>query len=304
MTSPADSTPAPHAEAARDSDATPTEPPAAPSPSRGSQSPQTAPEPAAPATSDTIASAEPGEHTAEDDAKEEGEADDDDDDDATNTNGSPTTASTAQPTETQPPLPAEPTPEQSQSQDDDGWDFMWHAEAQRYYFFNRLTGESTWENPRVAASSSTAATADAATGPQPPAPPPLPTAAGGYNPAIHGDYDTWYAQNGPKQEEEDDDTSVVVGLAVPGQLLSGVAFNRATGRPQRPDQGADWHGEEGRARRQMNSFFDVDAAANAHDGRSLKAERAGKRLSKGELKHFREKRKAKREEKKRAWLRD
>ncbi|KAL8370500.1 hypothetical protein RB595_000733 [Gaeumannomyces hyphopodioides] len=296
MTSPADSTPAPHAEAARDADATPTE-----TPSRATQSPQTTTEPAASAPSDPVASHEPGGYTAEDDAKEEGEAGDDD---ATDTNGKPTTVSTtSQPADTQPPLPAEPGPEQSQSQDD-GWDFTWHAEALRYYFFNRLTGESTWENPRVAASSSTTATADAAAGSQPPAPPPLPTAAGGYNPAIHGDYDTWYAQNGPKQDKVDDETPVVVGLADPGQLLSGVAFNRATGRPQRPDQGADWHGDEGRARRQMNSFFDVDAAANAHDGRSLKAERAGKRLSKGELKHFKEKRKAKREEKKRAWLRD
>lgn len=54
----------------------------------------------------------------------------------------------------------------------------------------------------------------------------------------------------------------------------------------------------------MNAFFDVDAAANSHDGRSLKAERSGKKLSKGELKTFKDKRKAKKEEKRRAWLRD
>jgi hypothetical protein len=54
----------------------------------------------------------------------------------------------------------------------------------------------------------------------------------------------------------------------------------------------------------MNAFFDVDAAANSHDGRSLKAERSGKKLSKAELKHFKEKRRVKKEEKRRAWLRD
>ena len=54
----------------------------------------------------------------------------------------------------------------------------------------------------------------------------------------------------------------------------------------------------------MNAFFDVDAAANRHQGRSLKAERSGKKLSRQELKAFREKRKEKKEEKRRAWLRD
>lgn len=54
----------------------------------------------------------------------------------------------------------------------------------------------------------------------------------------------------------------------------------------------------------MTAFFDVDAAANSHDGRSLKAERRGKTLSKQELKAFKEKRRDKKEEKRRAWLRD
>ena len=54
----------------------------------------------------------------------------------------------------------------------------------------------------------------------------------------------------------------------------------------------------------MNAFFDVDAAANQHDGRSLKAERQNQRLSKTELKAFKEKRRARKEEKRRAWLLD
>ena len=57
-------------------------------------------------------------------------------------------------------------------------------------------------------------------------------------------------------------------------------------------------------KRQMNAFFDVDAAANSHDGRSLKAEQSNKKPSKNELKAFKEKRRARKEEKRRAWLRD
>lgn len=66
----------------------------------------------------------------------------------------------------------------------------------------------------------------------------------------------------------------------------------------------DYHNDENKSKRQMTAFFDVDAAANSHDGRSLKAERRGKTLSKKELKAFKEKRREKKEEKRRAWLRD
>lgn len=71
-----------------------------------------------------------------------------------------------------------------------------------------------------------------------------------------------------------------------------------------PEQGAERHSDEQKSRRQLNAFFDVDAAANMHDGRSLKAERAGKKPSKKELREFKEKRRARKEEKRRAWLRD
>jgi hypothetical protein len=64
------------------------------------------------------------------------------------------------------------------------------------------------------------------------------------------------------------------------------------------------HSDDAKSRRQMNAFFDVDAAANSHDGRSLKAERSNKKPSKAELKAFKEKRRARKEEKRRAWLRD
>jgi hypothetical protein len=44
-----------------------------------------------------------------------------------------------------PPLPDEPVP----GGDDDGWDAVWEATAQAYYFYNHRTGASQWENPRV-----------------------------------------------------------------------------------------------------------------------------------------------------------
>ncbi|TDZ29324.1 WW domain-containing protein [Colletotrichum spinosum] len=210
-----------------------------------------------------------------------------------------------------PPLPAGPAP----ATEDDGWDFQWDPTTQAYFFYNRFTGASQWDNPRVpSASTSTAATAPppaAAPGttstaaPLPSEAPPLPAndkpVAGGYNPAIHGDYDpnAWYAQ-GDKAPEADSETAALVEQGY-GAIAN---FNRFTGQFQAAGEGPERHSDEAKSKRQMNAFFDVDAAANAHDGRSLKAERSGKKLSKSELKQFKEKRRARKEEKRRAWLRD
>lgn len=205
-----------------------------------------------------------------------------------------------------PPLPSEPVPESA----DDGWDYHWDATHQAYFFFNRITNESTWENPRTRTSGASAPAAAAAPGVAPAAPsapgaPELPKneapPAGGYNPAIHGDYDpnAWYAQpnEGPEAGQ----------VAVPSTEATYAAigsFNRFTGRWQADDQNPDNHNDESKSKRQMNAFFDVDAAANSHNGRSLKAERSGKKPSKTELKQFKEKRRARKEEKRRAWLLD
>lgn len=217
-----------------------------------------------------------------------------------------------------PPLPNEAPPLPSGSPpaaEDDGWDFQWDPTSNAYFFFNRFTGKTQWENPRVqtgaaAASSSTDAGAapgtTATAAPLPSGPPPLPAndrpAAGGYNPAIHGDYDptAWYAQGDKANENEAQQTA-----ALAEQNYGAMAqFNRFTGQFQAAGDGPDRHSDEAKSRRQMNAFFDVDAAANSHDGRSLKAERSGKKPTKQELKQFKEKRRARKEEKRRAWLRD
>ncbi|KAK7756119.1 hypothetical protein SLS62_001711 [Diatrype stigma] len=241
----------------------------------------------------------------------------------------------AQGSNSAPPLPDEAPPlpsEQPPPADDDGWDFQWDPTHQAYFFYNRFTNETTWENPRLsnpnaasAATSSSAAAiapvpnaqAAAAEPPKNERPP-----AGGYNPAIHGDYDpnAWYAKGGDDPDDDDNNDGGLnggssleqQGLAAPGLIAADPAsapaaigaFNRFTGTWQAGDLNPERHNDEAKSRRQMNAFFDVDAAANSHDGRSLKAERSGKKPSKAELKAFKEKRRARKEEKRRAWLRD
>ncbi|KAJ5104744.1 hypothetical protein NUU61_002091 [Penicillium alfredii] len=196
------------------------------------------------------------------------------------------------PDEVPPPLPDEAPPGPAE---DDGWEPVWDNNAQAYYFYNRFTGVSQWDNPRVP----NAAGSDAPT----PAPKPKAPAVGGYNPAIHGDYDpnAPYAQQYEEQAQPD---SSATGLDPSAAYAATGSFNRFTGRWQATDINPDNYSDQNKAHRQMNAFFDVDSAANTHDGRSLRAERSAKKLSKKELKMFKEKRREKKEEKRRAWLRD
>ncbi|KUL84977.1 hypothetical protein ZTR_07898 [Talaromyces verruculosus] len=203
------------------------------------------------------------------------------------------------PDEEVPPLPDEAPPGQD-TEGDDGWEPVWDANAQAFYFYNRLTGVSQWENPRVP----DAAAAAVAVVPAPISQPEVEPVArgGGYNPAIHGDYDPTaaYAQ----QYEPDMQQSHTVTADQLQSYAATGAFNRFTGRWQDASLTPENFNDENKSRRQMNAYFDVDAAANSHDGRSLKAERSGKKLSKAEVKAFREKRRERKEEKRRAWLRD
>lgn len=209
------------------------------------------------------------------------------------------------PSETTPPLPQEAPPIPK----DDGWDPIWDDTAQAYYFYNRFTQLSQWTNPRVPDPQTSAPGVGnydrippppAAPGTTPPTAPPSETPParphGGYDPAIHGDYDPTapYAQPSPPPS----DPSASTLYTATG------TFNRFTGKWQPATQTPENHNDENKSKRQMNAFFDVDAAANSHNGKSLKAERAGKKLSKQELKAFKEKRRERKEERRRAWLRD
>lgn len=227
------------------------------------------------------------------------------------------------PTEEPPPLPSEAPPGQAP---DDGWDPVWDGTAHAFYFYNRFTKLTQWENPRI----------PAVTEPTPPgvgnydriaptpttAPPPtaVKPSTGGYDPAIHGDYDPTadYAQPQPNPDPstalllsphpagnptaEATTTTTTTNTADPYAATG--TFNRFTGKWQAAALNPDAFNDENKSKRQMNAYFDVDTAANSHDGKSLKAERSGKKLSKKELKAFKEKRRERKEEKRRAWLRD
>jgi len=197
-----------------------------------------------------------------------------------------------------PPLPNEAPP-------DDGWAPLFDEKAQRWYFYNRFTHATQWENPRVpeaTSSSDTVVPGDAG----PPGSSSSPVrrgVAGGYNPAIHGDYDpnADYAL----EAQDSDDEAFKAPPPDPSAIYAAAGtFNRFTGKWQAGHLNPENHNDENKSKRQMHAFFDVDAAANSHDGRSLKAERQNKKLSKTEVKAYNDKKRKKKEVKRRAWLLD
>lgn len=140
-------------------------------------------------------------------------------------------------------------------------------------------------------------------GPAAPASPP-PGPYMGYNPKIHGDFDpnADYAKfHAPQQEEAQEAVASNADGLMDIYAQQGT-FNRFTGAFQAGNKNPEFHNDENKSHRQMNHFFDVDRAANSHDGRSLKAERAQKKLSKAQVKAFNEQRKAKKEQKRREFL--
>ncbi len=207
--------------------------------------------------------------------------------------------------EAAPPLPNEAPPGQPL---DDGWEPVWDDSAQAFYFHNRLTHATQWDNPRVPQTL------------QPTGPPgvenyntqmtrlqpPPSRKAGGYDPAIHGDFDpnADYAKAYQISSAADGSTEAAPGTDPADAYAATGTFNRFTGKWQRAELNPENFTDEQKSKRQMNAFFDVDAAANSHNGKSLRAERQNQKLSKAELKAFKEKRRDKKEEKRRAWLRD
>lgn len=138
---------------------------------------------------------------------------------------------------------------------------------------------------------------------------------GGYNPAIHGSYDpnADYARQAEKDAEEEEAAAasaaaVAAGLPDPnaaGDYSTVAHFNRFNGRYQAPGMNPEYHNDENKSRRQLTAYYDVDAAANSHAGRSLREERRNTKLSKGDLKAYRaEKKKKKREKELKKWTQD
>lgn len=127
----------------------------------------------------------------------------------------------------------------------------------------------------------------------------------GYIPSIHGDYDpnADYAQyHHQKRAEEQAATDPLAMSAVgAGAYESTMALNRFTGSVQASGLNPERHTDAAKSGRQMNAFFDVDAAANSHDGRSLKEERKHQKLTKEEIKQFNQQRKEKKQKKRMAF---
>jgi hypothetical protein len=214
-----------------------------------------------------------------------------------------------------PPLPDEAPPLPDEEPPDDGWEPLLDEKSGQWYFFNRFTQASQWENPRVPEASSVPAASglgshdrigSSTTGPPGTSSPPKRSVAGGYDPKIHGNYDPTadYALEAQASDDEREGTESA-RLADPNSVYAAAGtFNRFTGKWQSSALTPDNFNDESKSKRQMNAFFDVDAAANSHNGKSLKEERQSKKLSKEEIKAYKEKRRAKKEEKRRAWLRD
>lgn len=126
----------------------------------------------------------------------------------------------------------------------------------------------------------------------------------GYNPKIHGNYDpnapyAKYHEQGPGHEDTVlDQTSVTLPPHAAATDYAAVgSFNRFSGGFQTTDKSAERHNDYNKSGRQMNAFFDVDAAANAHGGRSLKDERRQQKLTKKEIQELTKKRREKKEKK-------
>ena len=201
-----------------------------------------------------------------------------------------------------PPLPDEAPP--ALESEDDGWAPIWDETAQAFYFYNRFTSITQWDNPRVPEPAQSRPPGVANHDRIAPTASPPKRPHGGYDPSIHGDYDPTASYAVEGQTEETEVTEALDAGAPGSEYAASATFNRFTGKWQAATLTPENYNDENKSKRQMNAFFDVDKAANSHNGKSLKAERSAKKLSKQELKAFREKRKEKKEEKRRAWLRD
>lgn len=99
------------------------------------------------------------------------------------------------------------------SAQDDGWDPCWDEANQAWYFYNRFTGKTQWENPRAATTATAHNGAPGTAPPLPtdsnpdPSPVPKKPRIGGYNPAIHGDYDP-NADYAKEYEETEEDSTL------------------------------------------------------------------------------------------------
>ncbi|TKA71286.1 hypothetical protein B0A55_07594 [Friedmanniomyces simplex] len=124
----------------------------------------------------------------------------------------------------------------------------------------------------------------------------------GYNPKIHGNYDpnadyAQYHNEKSAQEKAIEDHGSLAAAQQAANYASIGTFNRFSGGFQSANKSTERHNDFNKSGRQMNAFFDVDAAANMHDGKSLKDERRSQKLSKKEIQELSKKRRDRKEKK-------
>ncbi|KAK6413919.1 hypothetical protein LTR95_017800 [Oleoguttula sp. CCFEE 5521] len=131
----------------------------------------------------------------------------------------------------------------------------------------------------------------------------------GYNPRVHGSYDATKYYDAWHQWLKYSERLASSSSAQQAQQAqenadyrAAAGFNSRTGGFQREDVTAERHNDYNKSGRQMEAFFDAQAAANMNDGKSLKAERQAVKYSKEEIKEMNAKRKEKKNAKRMAFL--
>lgn len=149
------------------------------------------------------------------------------------------------------------------TQDEDAWEAIYDSQTSRFYFYNKDTKITTWENPRAHVQ---------------------PTAANSLSEAKPEDYAKHFS-----------------GSLSDAALAFEARFDRRTGRfVTDPGRGAKNYSEHARSERQMSRYFDDKLIDDS--GASAKAARRSLRHSKSELMAFKRKNKEKQDRKRRAWL--
>lgn len=146
---------------------------------------------------------------------------------------------------------------------EDGWKAVFDPKTGSYYFWNLKTNETTWKNPRVPEDTS----------------------------------------NDPQKLEKRLQEMPLERSHPYKEYVFTARFNRFTGKWQNdPNKIPENFTREAKELRQQSFYFDVEATAAAHDGRSFLKERQQRKYTKKEMAQYKKQYKEKKEQRKREWL--
>jgi hypothetical protein len=131
------------------------------------------------------------------------------------------------------------SPETDTSSGSDGWQAIYSAEHNAYYFYNEHTHQTTWQNPRLPESHSD------------------PTSVPSSTPSVH---DAAIAQGIDPALAHLDPSLAAHPSTSPSAYAASARFNARTGQFSRPDARDPSHlSEYERAKRMSEFYFDVNA---------------------------------------------